>query len=73
MTKIDCLREVKPPFSPESVVSELAKLLKSYRVFKVRVTDMGASGQASNLRNMASHMSRARCQSPNYMLLRCLG
>jgi hypothetical protein len=35
LTKIDCLREVKPPFSPESVVSELAKLLKSYRVFKV--------------------------------------
>jgi hypothetical protein len=35
MIKIDCLREVKPPFSPESVVSELAQLLKSYRVFKV--------------------------------------
>jgi hypothetical protein len=35
MIKIDCLREVKPPFSPESVVSELSQLLKSYRVFKV--------------------------------------
>jgi hypothetical protein len=35
MIKIDCLREVKPPFSPESVVSELAQLLKSYSIFKV--------------------------------------
>lgn len=32
---MDCLREVKPPFSPESVVAEFAVLLKSYRVGKV--------------------------------------
>jgi hypothetical protein len=29
---IDCLREVKPPFSPEATVEELARVLKSYRV-----------------------------------------
>jgi hypothetical protein len=29
---VDCIREVKPPFSPESVVQEFAGLLKSYRI-----------------------------------------
>jgi len=32
---LDCVREVRPPFSPESVVSEFATLLKQYRVLKV--------------------------------------
>jgi hypothetical protein len=27
---LDCVREVKPPFSPETVVSEFARVLKSY-------------------------------------------
>jgi hypothetical protein len=31
---VDCVREMKPPFSPESVVRELASVLKSYRVAK---------------------------------------
>jgi hypothetical protein len=33
---LDCVREVRPPFSPESVVSEFATLLSSYRVGAVR-------------------------------------
>jgi hypothetical protein len=32
---LDAIREVKPPFSPESVVAEFATLLKTYRVFTV--------------------------------------
>jgi hypothetical protein len=32
---IDCLREARPPFSPEAVTGEFATLLKSYAVFKV--------------------------------------
>jgi hypothetical protein len=32
---IDAVREIKAPFSPEAPVSELATLLKSYRVYKV--------------------------------------
>jgi len=32
---IDALRETKPPFSPEQVVGEFAKLLKAYRLNKV--------------------------------------
>jgi hypothetical protein len=31
----DCVREVRPPFSPESVVTEFAATLKSYRINKV--------------------------------------
>jgi hypothetical protein len=32
---LDALREVRPPFSPESVVDEFAALLRSYRVSRV--------------------------------------
>ena len=32
---LDCVREVKPPFSPQSVVSEFAGVLKSYGIFEV--------------------------------------
>lgn len=32
---LDCIREVRPPFSPESVVEEFAGVLKSYRISKV--------------------------------------
>ena len=32
---LDCLREVRPPFSPEAVTSQFADLLKRYRVTKV--------------------------------------
>jgi hypothetical protein len=33
---LDCVREIKPPFSPESVVAEFVTLLKTYRVASVR-------------------------------------
>jgi hypothetical protein len=33
---VDCVREAKPPFSPESVVDEYADVLKTYRVAKVQ-------------------------------------
>jgi hypothetical protein len=32
---IDCLREIKPPFSPESAVAEFAGTCKAYRVYKI--------------------------------------
>jgi hypothetical protein len=32
---IDATREVKPPFSPEAVIDDLATLLKSYRIARV--------------------------------------
>lgn len=32
---IDCVRAVKPPFSPEAVVDEFATLLKAYRINQV--------------------------------------
>jgi hypothetical protein len=32
---LDCLREVRPPFSPEAVVNEFADLLKQYWVTKI--------------------------------------
>lgn len=32
---LDCIREVRPPFSPESVVREFATLLRSYNINRV--------------------------------------
>ena len=32
---VDALREVRPPFSPETVADEFARLLKSYRIMKI--------------------------------------
>ena len=32
---VDCIRSVKPPFSPETVVTEFAELLRSYHVREV--------------------------------------
>jgi hypothetical protein len=32
---LDCIREVRPPFSPESVVDEYCAVLTSYRVHKI--------------------------------------
>jgi hypothetical protein len=32
---LDCVREIRPPFSPDTVVEELAALLKSYGVSRV--------------------------------------
>jgi hypothetical protein len=32
---VDCVREIRPPFSPQAAISELAALAKSYRVDKV--------------------------------------
>ena len=32
---LDCLREVRPPFSPESVVEEFCQTLQSYRITRI--------------------------------------
>jgi len=41
--ELDCVREVRPPFSPDAVVEEFATLLQAYRVH--RVTGDAYSGQ----------------------------
>jgi hypothetical protein len=33
---LDCVRESKPPFSPEAVVQEFSQTLKNYRVSELR-------------------------------------
>lgn len=33
---VDCIRAIKPPFSPEGVVDEFAEVLKSYRIHTVK-------------------------------------
>ena len=36
LTVIDAVREITPPFSPESAVGELAQLLRRYRVTRIQ-------------------------------------
>jgi hypothetical protein len=48
---IDCLREVRPPFSPEVVTQEFAKVLKSYRISGRRSRASFAAASAWNSRN----------------------
>jgi hypothetical protein len=36
MSVIDAIREINPPFSPESAVGEFARLLRSYRVYRIQ-------------------------------------
>jgi hypothetical protein len=50
---VDCLREVKPPFSPQSVVAEFVERLKSYRVSRVVGDRFGGEWPREQFRNLA--------------------
>ena len=51
---LDAVREVRPPFSPENVVSEFATLLKSYAITTIRGSRSPENGRASNSPSVAS-------------------
>ena len=59
---MDAVREVRPPFSPSTVVDDFATLLKSYRVSKV-------VGAASSLRSRSAG-SYEVCKQPKSDLFR---
>ncbi len=45
---LDCVREVRAPFHPESVVEDFCQTLTSYGVGRVAAIDMLVSGRASS-------------------------
>jgi hypothetical protein len=47
---VDCLREIKPPFSPESTVAEFAGTCKAYRVYKIISDKWGGDWPAESFR-----------------------
>jgi hypothetical protein len=47
---VDCLREIKPPFSPESAVAEFAGTCKAYRVSRVISDKWGGDWPAESFR-----------------------
>jgi len=51
-TILDCIREAKPPFNPESVVDEFAELLQSYRLSSVTGDKYGAEWVQSAFRKV---------------------
>ena len=62
---LDCVREVRPPFSPEAVVQEFADLLKTYRVTKVR-GDRYARRVSARAVRQAGHQVRAERRSEEH-------
>ena len=48
---LDCIREVRPPFSPEAVVAEFAALAKSYGLRKVTGDRYGGEWPREQFRN----------------------
>ena len=47
---LDCVAEVKPPFSPDAVVEQFAELFKSYQVSRVRSDKWGGDWVVSAFR-----------------------
>ena len=62
MGVLDCIREVKPPFSPEGVVAEFADLLKTYRITKVRGDRYAGEWPREQFASAASSTSERRPQ-----------
>ena len=66
----DLIREVKPPFNPESVVAELVEVLRSYRIRDVagdryRLDDASACLDPQDLRcgrRSRQHLKNAMCR-----------
>jgi hypothetical protein len=53
---LDCLREIKPPFNPESVVAEFRELLRKYRIASVVSDRYGGEWVASQFRLHGIHL-----------------
>jgi hypothetical protein len=56
---IDCLREVKPPFSPEAVAMEFATVLKSYHLGTVTGDRFGGQWPVEQFSKMGIHYTAA--------------
>ena len=54
---LDCVREIRPPFSPEAAVQEFSDLLKTYRVTMIKATATPANSRASYSASRASSTS----------------
>jgi hypothetical protein len=52
---LDAVREIRPPFNPEAVVSEFATLLKSYRINTIEGDRYAGEWVASQFRNCGIH------------------
>jgi hypothetical protein len=68
---LDCLREVRPPFSPEAVVQEFADLLKSYRVTRVKGDRYAGLWPTEQFAKRGINTSRAKIQRASSILICC--
>jgi hypothetical protein len=62
---LDCLREVRPPFSPEAVTEEFCQILASYQLKSVVVIAMPVCGRLRCFNASASFTNRPPVPKPN--------
>jgi hypothetical protein len=68
---LDAVREVRPPFNPESVVAEFCDLLKKYRISTVIGDAYGGEWVASQFRLHGIHYRKSE-RSASQLFLDCL-
>ena len=61
---VDCIREVRAPFSPSAVVLEFSVLLKQYRIHEVVGDRYGGSGRVSSSAISGSPIRSRRASRP---------
>jgi hypothetical protein len=64
---LDVIRERKPPFSPEAVTEEFAKLIRSYRCTTVYGDRYGGNGRGNSFASTASITNQAKNRSRSYI------
>jgi hypothetical protein len=68
---LDAIREVRSPFSPQSVVAEFAELLRSYRVMTVTGDRYGGEWPAERFREHGIDYRHAEKRSPTSTVSSC--
>ncbi len=68
---LDCLREFKPPFSPEAVVAELRRCSKPTTSVRCKATATAASGRSNSFPSSASATSHPPSPSLSFMSICC--
>ena len=56
---LDCIREIRPPFSPEQAVEELADLMRKYRVSRARSDKFGGVWVVDAFRRAGIHIEQS--------------
>jgi hypothetical protein len=68
---VDALREIRPPFSPETVVAEFTQLLKTYRIDIVHGDRYAGEWPRDRFRDHGSTINRQRSRNRTFIASCC--